>query len=620
MQTLSTSKKQMWITVAIAVVVFLAGILIAILFRSQLDAVGSVIQGWMHPAPKAEAQLPKASDVSKTDEATKKDEHVLNIHWLNPNDGKYSKTDLPDVFLPLAISTIDPQMLVDSNGKPVSTAELKKSLSPFSMVVGTVDGGMYDKYALTVGQWTNEFEMGSSDVELYFLVGPQQQIVLLDKYGATSGFTGATQQKLSELLKPEAIAEFAKTQKIDSDAIITEFALPEVLTDAKGNTFSFFTMNLYGGNGPTPYTTAKASGYVDTINPVDQTKISLAVSAPYFTFLRPDGREVEYTYDIPWQGKGTNYVDQKGVTVNWNDGTVIDGNKYASTASSGCGSTSPDVLDQIPNMTAAGSVKDAAGKTYQIFQPVWTEQDTTIPNSAAANLYGNYTQRLAWDTTNKETASYAGFMKLHPVYFWQDPFGRWLRFTNENVQSAAECGKPVIYLYPTTTTSIDVSLAPKGGFTYTEPVYKNGWRVTASPDGTLVNRDDGKTYPYLFWEGRGAAYTSPQDFWVVKKNDVHRFLNETLAKIGLNKKETADFQEFWEPKMQSAPYYKIGFHGTNVMNEIAPMTLSKTPDSVLRILMDYTELQTPITQHPPKLSSTFIRNGFTVVEWGGVLR
>jgi len=78
--------------------------------------------------------------------------------------------------------------------------------------------------------------------------------------------------------------------------------------------------------------------------------------------------------------------------------------------------------------------------------------------------------------------------------------------------------------------------------------------------------------------------------------------------------------EFWVPLMQSAPYYKIGFHGTNVMDQIAPMKLSQQPDTILRILMDYEELSQPIKENPPYLGKTLERKGFTVIEWGGVLR
>ena len=72
--------------------------------------------------------------------------------------------------------------------------------------------------------------------------------------------------------------------------------------------------------------------------------------------------------------------------------------------------------------------------------------------------------------------------------------------------------------------------------------------------------------------------------------------------------------------MTAAPYYKIGFHGTNVMNAIAPMTLSQKADTLLRVLMDYSELAAPIAANPPTLGATPVRHGFTVIEWGGVIR
>ena len=79
------------------------------------------------------------------------------------------------------------------------------------------------------------------------------------------------------------------------------------------------------------------------------------------------------------------------------------------------------------------------------------------------------------------------------------------------------------------------------------------------------------------------------------------------------------FLEFWLPRMQDAPYYKIGWHGKNVMDQLAPLSLSVRPDRIVRILMDFEELDTPIAAKP-QIFRTPERKGFTVVEWGGVLR
>jgi hypothetical protein len=87
----------------------------------------------------------------------------------------------------------------------------------------------------------------------------------------------------------------------------------------------------------------------------------------------------------------------------------------------------------------------------------------------------------------------------------------------------------------------------------------------------------------------------------------------------LNAVETKDFIEFWEPRMQGSPYYKVSFHGTQTMNELAPLTITPTPDTVIRVLMDFRPLAKKISIPEQRLGH-IPRNGFTVLEWGGVLR
>ncbi len=181
-------------------------------------------------------------------------------------------------------------------------------------------------------------------------------------------------------------------------------------------------------------------------------------------------------------------------------------------------------------------------------------------------------------------------------------------------------GKPVIYLYPEQEMDVRVDVEPIGGMTYSDPVYGNGWNVRATPAGAMLNYGDGKTYPYLFWEGFGENYESPEFFWVVEREQVSEFLDTTLGRYGLVDREITDFKEFWVPRMQDAQYYKVGFHETAYMDLMAPLEVSPRPDSVLRILMDFEELDRPIVEKTPLEIPVFGRNGFTVVEWGGVLR
>lgn len=220
----------------------------------------------------------------------------------------------------------------------------------------------------------------------------------------------------------------------------------------------------------------------------------------------------------------------------------------------------------------------------------------------------------------KETITYAEFITTHPMFFWKHQIGEWIAFVRSDVVPAAEKAKPVIYLYPTKSEKVNVKVAPIGGFTVTDPEYGNGWLVQAEPNGVLTNIADGKQYPYLFWEGgEEGIVATPKEGFVVKKEDVEVTLNEKLALFGLNDQERADFLEFWVPRLSRTPYYFITFISESEIDRTAPMSVSPAPDSVIRILMDYKPLEKAITVTPLSITPKE-RKGFTVVEWGGIIR
>jgi hypothetical protein len=223
-----------------------------------------------------------------------------------------------------------------------------------------------------------------------------------------------------------------------------------------------------------------------------------------------------------------------------------------------------------------------------------------------------------------QTDTYAHFITSHPMFFWKHPTGEWIAFERSDVVPPAEKGKPVIYLYPKKEEVVNVKVAPQGGFTKTDPAYGpaegTGWTVDARPDGTLTNTADGKTYPYLFWEGGKDGITSaPEQGFVVAKDDVASTLDEKLALFGLNDQERKDFIAFWAPRLSQAPYYFITFDSRRDIDHTAPLTITPKPDTIIRVLMDYKPLAAPISVAPLQITST-PRTGFTVVEWGGILR
>ena len=176
------------------------------------------------------------------------------------------------------------------------------------------------------------------------------------------------------------------------------------------------------------------------------------------------------------------------------------------------------------------------------------------------------------------------------------------------------CYKPVIYLYPEQETEVNVQLDLDGEFLTTYPAYENGWTVSAAPDGTLTD-ESGRTYPYLFWEGKlNADYDLSKGF-CVKGEDTEAFLNEKLAVLGLNDKEIADFTEFWVGCMAKNPYNVISFQ-TDAYTEAAQLNISPAPDSVIRVFMTWYPSDEAVAIPAQELTSPD-RSGFTAVEWGG---
>ncbi len=209
----------------------------------------------------------------------------------------------------------------------------------------------------------------------------------------------------------------------------------------------------------------------------------------------------------------------------WTDGKV-NTQLYDTTLKTGCGSINySDVVQPSEVNLAIDLVQVGTTVTGEI---VYGFKD---PQSAALQKWYQDSYQVYNEEIKK---TYVDFVADHPIVFVVDSFNRLVRITSAAYQIQAECGKPVIYLYPTSTTNVDVSLYPQGGFTKSEPAYNDGWHVTAQPDGQLTELSSGRIYPYLFWEGRGGIYSSPKQGFVVAKKDVHNFLVSKLNQLGLN--------------------------------------------------------------------------------------
>lgn len=184
--------------------------------------------------------------------------------------------------------------------------------------------------------------------------------------------------------------------------------------------------------------------------------------------------------------------------------------------------------------------------------------------------------------------------------------------TDEDISDL--CYKPVIYLYPEEQTQVDVKLELDGELTCTYPAYHDGWSVTAHPDGTLVDSAE-QAYNYLYWEG---ALNDDMDFsqgFCVPGADTAAFLEESLAKLGLTRREANEFIVYWLPLMEGNAYNLISFQG-DVYTGNAKLTIDPAPDTLIRVFMAWQPLDAPV-EIPAQTLTAPEREGFTVVEWGG---
>ncbi len=246
----------------------------------------------------------------------------------------------------------------------------------------------------------------------------------------------------------------------------------------------------------------------------------------------------------------------------------------------------------------------------------------------------------------KAKPTYQEYIAKHPLLFFKDAWGRWGVMGEFDIKLMGGCGKPVIYLYPDKSTDIHISFMTPVTLDTQIPIYNNGWLVKAQPDGVLTDLqpqytdcskiDSSKfgseyakkachnnTYPYLYWSGKVVEnnYPKTNEGWIVEQKDLKNFMNEKLKAIGLTKKESGDMTSYWTPKMKekNAPYYQVSFLTTNQMNKFIPMKVDPLPSSVLRVFLDYKALsKKPTVSIKPQRFNTFVRHGFTLVEWGGL--
>jgi hypothetical protein len=179
--------------------------------------------------------------------------------------------------------------------------------------------------------------------------------------------------------------------------------------------------------------------------------------------------------------------------------------------------------------------------------------------------------------------------------------------------------KPNIYLYPTERSQISVNIRfPQGGKIITSiPYYGNGWVIDVEPSG-LIN----KKYDYLFYESEQPDVWQLNEGWIIKRSELNIFFTDNMSRNGFVDTEIKDFTDYWIPRLVNSEYFEIYPQESYIIESVIKLDISKTPDNILRLFYVIKGVNNDSNKmiSLPNENPKFLRNGFSVTEWGVILK
>lgn len=206
--------------------------------------------------------------------------------------------------------------------------------------------------------------------------------------------------------------------------------------------------------------------------------------------------------------------------------------------------------------------------------------------------------------------------------------------------------KPAIYLYPDKEQKIEIQLDKSIKYINTIPNYHKGWVVMAKPTGILYDLQPQYTdcemlpynefgfeyskdacehnvYPYIFWDGIQILKPLPkkEEGFIVENSEIENFLYDKAEILKLNKNEKAEFVSFWTYKMKEKNYdkFRVYFLQNEEVDKYLPIKVSPKPKSSNRVQIIISQAQDDEQAEEQILLPVF-REGYTLVEWGGVIQ
>ncbi len=177
--------------------------------------------------------------------------------------------------------------------------------------------------------------------------------------------------------------------------------------------------------------------------------------------------------------------------------------------------------------------------------------------------------------------------------------------------------KPVLYLYPEKDMEVSVDFEHKNYLTTTYPKFVDKWQLIARTNGDLMDAS-GRHYYALYWEENINHDISFQEGFYVESKDATNFLENALKQLGFNERESNEFIMYWLPILERNKKSLVYFELTEERESSNKLIIEPQPDSLLRVAIHIKKVNEQVNIQRQVLP-TFKRQGFTAVEWGGVI-
>jgi hypothetical protein len=336
------------------------------------------------------------------------------------------------------------------------------------------------------------------------------------------------------------------------------------------------------------------------------------------TLLDPDGNvfiEREYNFDAVYVSSTTEPFGAMWELDQANSNLIIEdkGNAFTAEGDQQVVSIMPSNISGEDNNLYAVMSKETFKNEFKINDNVFSGilRAYFHPNGLDPQLYYELPFTNGWLDGEVMIYDDWGSLYLHEIFVDGE-----LDSTVFQLEYGDGVAKPIIYLYPEKDTYVNVELDFDGHLTSTYPKYNAGWNVLAKVDGTLYD-ETGKEFYALYWEGNNRKEFTIDEGFVIPGKKTAEFLEKALDAIGLNRREANEFIVYWLPLMENNPYNLIHF-STTEYEEMAKLKITPQPETMLRVMMVYQPLESPVEIPIQNLSKMKVeRKGFTVVEWGG---